>query len=333
MSSRSFSLYKVRVSSFAKFLSFVVFTLLYVYFTYNAMPEKKTAVVRNKNITWKIIKGFETRGIDLYAMEEEMASRRELLSSTCQKFRIQNQNPKVWEYIIDAHHSLVWCKVHKAASDTWVHYFNILGGYNEGFLRKSKKSPMTLLRAKFPTPTLFQLQSALRNSLSFIIVRDPLERLLSTYLSLIEPKNEKYYSKLKRRIKNMPFAESGTNTPPTFMEFVKYVLDNKEDEYWGTTNQFCTPCMINFTVIVKLETLLDDQEYILKRAGLEDILNPTKVRIHYLVHEKGRTRNLLPHYYQQLNFDLLYDLANMYQVDYDMFGYNITKYFMYLTLE
>lgn len=130
--------------------------------------------------------------------------------------------------------------------------YSFAGGYNEGFLRKSKKSPMTLLRAKFPTPTLSQLQSALRSSLSFIIVRDPLERLLSTYLSLIEPKNERYYSKLKKRIKNMPFAESGTKTPPTFTEFIKYVLDNKEDEFWGTTNQFCTPCMINFTVIVKV---------------------------------------------------------------------------------
>lgn len=39
---------------------------------------------------------------------------------------------------------------------------------------------------------------------------------------------------------------------PSFVEFVRYILDNKEDEFWGTTYQFCSPCITNFTVIVKV---------------------------------------------------------------------------------
>lgn len=264
----------------------------------------------------------------MYALEEEMVNRRELVAKICQRYKPAHQ-PKLWQFVIDAHHSLVWCKVHKSASDTWVHYFNILGGYDERFLRKTNRNPMSLLRSKFPTPTMSQLQSALHNSLSFVIVRDPLERLLSTYLSIVEPKNIKYYGKLLQRIRKMT---SGTESKkgPTFTEFVKYILDNREDEFWGTTYDFCSPCMINFTVIVKLETLLDDQEYILKRAGIEDRLKLAKVKVHYWAHEKGRTRNVLAQYYSLLDFNLLYNLVNMYQVDYDLFGYNVSKYFTYV---
>lgn len=70
---------------------------------------------------------IEENGVDLYAIEEEMALRREQIYTTCQTYKYENILPNTWEFVVDAHHSLVWCKVFKAASSTWIYYFNILG--------------------------------------------------------------------------------------------------------------------------------------------------------------------------------------------------------------
>lgn len=47
---------------------------------------------------------------------------------------------------------------------------------------------------------------------------------------------------------------------PTFQEFVKYLIDSHKqghpmDMHWTPITQFCTPCMVPFDVIAKMETL------------------------------------------------------------------------------
>lgn len=53
--------------------------------------------------------------------------------------------------------------------------------YSPSFLKKSKVIPLVLARKKYPRPTVTELQTAMNNSISFLIVRHPLERLLSAY--------------------------------------------------------------------------------------------------------------------------------------------------------
>lgn len=64
--------------------------------------------------------------------------------------------------------------------------FNVLAGYNPHFLQKTKEVPLQLARRKYPRPTLGSLQAALNDSTAFLIVRHPLERLLSGYRDKIE---------------------------------------------------------------------------------------------------------------------------------------------------
>lgn len=49
------------------------------------------------------------------------------------------------------------------------------------YLKKSKVIPLILARKKYPRPSLSELQRAINESLSFLIVRHPFERLLSAY--------------------------------------------------------------------------------------------------------------------------------------------------------
>ncbi|XP_073971005.1 carbohydrate sulfotransferase 11-like [Rhodnius prolixus] len=334
--SQIYSNYLSRLGSLTKFLLFMLFTAIYIYVAIHSMPSrnvKRPTTSKNRNITSKIMRQIEENGVDLYAIEEEMALRREQIYTTCQTYKYENILPNTWEFVVDAHHSLVWCKVFKAASSTWIYYFNILGGYEESYLRKGTYNPLKLLRSRFPRPTLSQLNAVLHSSLSFLIVREPLERLLSIYQSLKSSLKDKYNSELINKIKKHTFDDGNLSINDlTFKQFVKYVIESNIDEKpWTPLYKCCAPCTVNFTVIAKLETLLEDQEYIIKRAGIEDILNTAKVKLQYLAHKKvEHTSDYLELYYSELDFKLLNKLVEIYSVDYEMFQYNATKYYNYI---
>lgn len=68
------------------------------------------------------------------------------------------------------------------------------------FLQRTKTSPLELARKRFPRPTAAELSEALSGSLSFLIVREPFERLLSAYRNKLEFRRNKYYKMLGDQI-------------------------------------------------------------------------------------------------------------------------------------
>lgn len=68
------------------------------------------------------------------------------------------------------------------------------------FLQRTKASPLELARKRFPRPSANELNEALTSSLSFLIVREPFERLLSGYRNKLESRRNKYYKLLGDQI-------------------------------------------------------------------------------------------------------------------------------------
>lgn len=261
----------------------------------------------------------------------------------CAKYEfIDRYPPNAWEFFISSGHGIAWCNVFKAASSTWMYYFNILGGYDVQFLQRTKASPLELARKRFPRPSAAELNEALANSMSFLIVREPFERLLSGYRNKLESHRNKYYKMLGDQIIK-EFRKGGNKrrpAGPTFKEFILFLIDNYKkgerfDEHWAPIFSFCTPCSINYTLIAKIETFQRDSEYIIRQSGLETLLlnrlpatGGTKRKISSIANESiSQTAKLINKYFSKIDDTMLKDLLQIYGPDFDLFGYNSTKYF------
>ncbi|EDS25795.1 chondroitin 4-sulfotransferase [Culex quinquefasciatus] len=282
------------------------------------------------------------------AAEADFTERRAMLWNVCADHRIIGKfAPNAWEFFISPGHGLAWCNIFKAASSTWMYYFNILGGYDVRYLQRTRASPIELARKRFPRPSTTELNDYLSNTISFLIVREPFERLVSAYRNKLEGCRNKYYKLLGEQIikkfrKKIKDGEGRLITKypkgPTFREFLQFLVAHYKsggrfDEHWSPVYSFCTPCSINFTLIAKVETFQRDSEYIIRQAGLETLL------LNKLPRGKARaianratsnTRNLVPRYFAQIDEQLLTEVLEIYQLDFELFGYNSTKYYSYV---
>uniref|UniRef100_A0A182QLS7 Carbohydrate sulfotransferase n=1 Tax=Anopheles farauti TaxID=69004 RepID=A0A182QLS7_9DIPT len=278
------------------------------------------------------------------AAETDFNERRMVLWNVCADHRIIGKYPpNAWEFFISPGHGIAWCNIFKAASSTWMYYFNILGGYSVKYLQRTKASPIDLARKRFPRPTANELNDYISNTISFLIVREPFERLLSAYRNKLEGCRNKYYKLLGEQIvkkfrKAHPIKGAKPPHGPTFREFLEFLVSHyrsggRFDEHWSPVYSFCTPCSINFTLIAKMETFQRDSEYIIRQAGLETLLlnKMPRYKARWITNRStSDTRNLIPRYFAQIDEKLLTDVLEIYQLDFELFGYNSTKYYSYV---
>jgi len=225
---------------------------------------------------------------------------------------------------------LVWCNVFKAGSSSWMYNFNILAGYNPSFLKKTKQVPLHLARLRYPRPSLDELRKAFETSISFMIVRHPLERLLSGYKDKIQHSLPyTYHQKLGNQIIHKYRNKTADTSVrklryPTFEEFVRFLLDSYKngkqlDMHWTPITEFCTPCMFNFKYIAHMETLQEDQEFIIKKARIDHLIKAEWKNA-------GRGRLEPEKYFSQLTRSQILQLYHIYRYDFEVFNYTLDNY-------
>lgn len=165
-----------------------------------------------------------------------------------------------------------------------------------------------------------------------IIVRDPFERLLSAYRDKIENrfKHEYYY----QRFSKLMFNNNNKliiNKVPTFIEFIKYLIKiNKNnnnliiDEHFKTYFNDCSPCSIQYDYILKLDGSFNYEfnYFIYNYFNITTIVNNN--------YNNKINDTILYKYYSQLNHELLNQLYQIYQIDFQLFNYSPNKYFNYV---
>merc|ERR1719410_772924 len=108
----------------------------------------------------------------------------------------------------------------------------------------------------------------LRNGgISFIVVQDPFERLVSAYLDKISKKYTRdsveweSFGVVQEYIRDNIRKETREGLVPTFAEFAEYIteevteLNPRINNHWKPIYYNCAPCIEKYNIIMKMETL------------------------------------------------------------------------------
>ncbi|KAJ2948512.1 hypothetical protein O0L34_g7762 [Tuta absoluta] len=267
-----------------------------------------------------------------------MKARREYLRNECARTGLDDSSHKAyaWEYLINRQYHVIWCNIFKAASTSWMYNFNLMANYTAAFLDKTKEVPLELARRKYARPTSEMVKKAQVDSISFLIVRHPLERLASAYNDkIVHAWPKSFHDRMGSRIikkyrksKQTPGEPKLPDKYPVFEEFVSYVLDEAKakrplDMHWTPYTDFCTPCKFDFDVILKFETLDEDQRFLIQLARLQDVVKPE-----WKNSGKGtNTLHSISHLYSRISRPQLDKLYDLYKYDFQLFNYTIDNYY------
>ena len=162
---------------------------------------------------------------------------------------------------------------------------------------------------------------------NFIIVRHPLEKLVSGYRNKIEkPFNGNFQRRfgslmLRMNRKNLSEAEYRAGKGVTFHEFINYILKtpmNKIDEHFAGMQRLCHICNTKYDFIADMSTLYDDSDTILKLIGWYDRHKfPRGSKDNY---KKGVV-DIAPEYINRLSDDVLNKVYEKFKDDFEAFGY------------
>lgn len=136
----------------------------------------------------------------------------------------------------------------------------------------------------------------------------------------------KYGRKIVEKFRKDPTIQQ---IEPTWEEFVRYILKTDliqyADDHWLPAYYSCTPCMVDYTVIAKTETYFRDQKYVIKKAGLDQILKPRWS--HSTADKKREPRDSLrKQYFGQLTKSKIELLYEKYKLDFLLFDYDHKEY-------
>ena len=133
----------------------------------------------------------------------------------------------------------------------------------------------------------------------------------------------------------------------TFPQFIDHILKewrgHQCNEHWQPQYMHCDFCEINYDIIGRVESLEDDLNYIAHMNNFTTLLPEDKNKFH--VHPSGGERfspapdlsksdlmkrrkktEKVKHYFKLLNSSQLNGLYNMYQIDFEIFGYTEKPY-------
>ncbi|CAG0898933.1 unnamed protein product [Cyprideis torosa] len=165
------------------------------------------------------------------------------------------------------------------------------------------------------------LQQAFKISRGLMLVRHPFSRLVSAYRDKLDVEAPDHFREEAEKIVGKTRAKSANNTRrdnPTFTEFIEYLTTQSPDQYnehWMPTYVKCRPCSVNYEFIMKLETIQEDVEYVMKAVGA----NVTGFeRLNQRTSDSMETTRK---YFERLPEEKIEQLYENYKFDFELFGY------------
>ena len=179
--------------------------------------------------------------------------------------------------IFDETNSIMFCPIEKVACSTWTAVManNSKSSYKVGLDLLFKANYIHENLNKFDRLKKKKFERNIhQNFKKFLIVRNPLDRLVSAYHDKAYPSwfDGKpyfyYYSPIRNfALKNFPhsnlsnFEREWYNA--TFTEFVHYILSH-DDVHWDSMQRYCDPCHIDYDYILRYESMERDSKNLMR---------------------------------------------------------------------
>ena len=115
---------------------------------------------------------------------------------------------------------------------------------------------------------------------------------------------------------------------PTFWEFVTAVLETGlMDEHWKPVLQLCSACAegMEFDFVIKFEHLAEEERYLTERLGIATVV---KQRWENKNSAGNMTQEVKDKYFNMLSEEEIWQLYTMYQMDFNMFGYELEQKYL-----
>lgn len=273
-------------------------------------------------------------------MLEEHKSRKSWMEKICAErgkkaYRNPEDIPKKYTkhmYVVEDY-EVLYCRVPKVACSNWKRIMIILGGKTRKTNPTDINKPHswhseTVLLNRLDTYKAKQRAHILRNYMKFMFVREPMERLYSAYRDKFLKYNETYdqFTPIGKLVAKT--YRDSTEVPKygkdiTFSEFVQFVTDPnmKEEAYnihWEPANSLCHPCLIEYNLIGKYESLDKDSSLLLEEINANTLVSFPERSAHY-THKP--TSEVLAEGYEGITPEYLNKLKKKYKADYDIFNY------------
>lgn len=186
----------------------------------------------------------------------------------------------------------------------------------------------------------------------FIVVRHPLERLVSAYVDKFTLRNRysdyfqhRYGRRITRMYRNNVSAAAansifvgrddnsaggggggGGGHDVSFREFVRFLSDrripcvHRANPHWMAYHDLCHPCFIDYDFVVHFENLADEMRHLwrslYRTEDVDDVLGRRNAG-------KTQSRDLVGHYVSQLPDGYLSGLYDTYELDFRLFMYSL----------
>lgn len=275
----------------------------------------------------------------LTPIQREVAERVSTMRQSCQRLRLHQQDiatvpdHRLSMMMVDRERKLLFCQIPGVALNDWRRMFIYLTGKVNvsshlkisAYDAHSKYGGLVRKLTDFKPGERRQI---VNDSLKIVFVRDPLERLVSTYQNKFVARYSKYFhstfgrkiiEKYRRNASKKALAEG---SDVRFDEFVRFVLDAEHhsdslmNEHWERYYRQCQPCLFSYDYVGKFETLVEDVTEVLTRAG---VLN--KLHAPYVADTFRNSEKTLKQLFQTVNPADLKRLWKIYYPDYNLFSY------------
>ncbi|TSK38378.1 Carbohydrate sulfotransferase 8 [Bagarius yarrelli] len=261
-------------------------------------------------------------------------TRRRLIKEVCGKYQNISRTitpHQVSRIYVEDRHKLLYCEVPKAGCSNWKRVLMVLAGVASSTHKINHDTVhYSNHLTRLDSLARHAVSERLRSYTKVLFIREPMERLVSAFRDKFESPNSYYHPVFGKPIiskyrVNASKSALRTGSGVTFQEFIRYLLDVHRpigmDIHWEPVSQLCSPCLLDYDFIGKLETIESEANFLLRKVGAPKNLtfpsfkdrNPEAVRT---------SKHLAQRYFTQLSASERQKVYDFFYMDYLMFNYS-----------